>query len=190
MNTSQAALIIASLTLLSSHALAASSTSCPEAFNQPYQKLHSSKSVNLCELTAGKVALVVNTASHCGYTKQFSGLEKLHQQFKDQGLVVIGVPSNDFRQEASDEAKTAKVCYQNYGVSFTMLAPQKVKGSSASELFKYLAEEHSSPRWNFNKYLLDQGGKVKQYYGSSTAPGSKKLGKALAELLESRTHLE
>jgi glutathione peroxidase len=186
MNASQAALVfVPFVTLLSSNALAESTTSCPEAFNQSYQKLHSSKTVNLCELTSGKVALVVNTASHCGYTKQFSGLEKLHQQFKDEGLVVIGVPSNDFRQEASDEAKTAKVCYQNYGVSFTMLAPQKVKGSSASPLFKYLAEKHSAPRWNFNKYLLDQDAEVKHYYGSSTTPASKKLGKALAELLES-----
>lgn len=156
---------------------------CPEALNQPYQKLHSSEAVNLCELIADKVALIVNTASHCGYTKQFSGLEKLHQQYQDKGLVVIGVPSNDFRQEASDEEKTAKVCYQNYGVSFTMLAPQRVKGSKASPLFAYLAENHSSPRWNFNKYLLDQQSEVRHYYGSSTTPSSKKLLSSIGKLL-------
>lgn len=157
---------------------------CPDALNQSYQKLHSNETVNLCELTAGKAVLLVNTASHCGYTKQFSGLEKLHKQYQDKGLVVIGVPSNDFRQEASNEAQTAKVCYQNYGVSFTMLAPQKVKGSSASPLFKYLAEDHPAPRWNFNKYLLDRQAKVSDHFGSSTKPNSKKLLSSLTPLLK------
>ena len=163
---------------------AVADAACPAAFNQPYKKLHSSETVNLCELTAGKAVLLVNTASHCGYTKQFSGLEKLHKKYQDKGLVVIGVPSNDFRQEASDEAKTAKVCYQNYGVSFTMLAPQKIKGSSASPLFKYVAENHPAPRWNFNKYLLDRQANVSDYFGSSTKPNSKKLLSSLTPLLK------
>jgi len=101
---------------------------CADIFDQSFPKLHSSKNVNLCELTAGKTVLVVNTASKCGYTPQFEQLQTLYQQYSDQEFTVIGFPSNDFRQEESNEKKIADICYKNFGVEFTMVQPVHVKG--------------------------------------------------------------
>ena len=98
---------------------------CPEFLNHNLRKLHSQDTVNLCEVAAGKPLLIVNTASHCGYTSQFTGLEQLHEAYKDRGLVVVGFASNDFRQEAKDESEAAAICYKNYGVTFTMMAPTR-----------------------------------------------------------------
>lgn len=95
---------------------------CPEYLNQGIKKLHSEKTLNICEAFAGKLLLIVNTASYCGYTPQFSGLEKLHKAYKDKGLVVLGFASNDFNQEAKDDKEIANVCFINYGVTFEMFA--------------------------------------------------------------------
>src|SRR5690606_11788486 len=98
-------------------AAAAVADECPEYLQGEYRKLHSSDSVNLCELMAGKTALVVNTASHCGFTPQFEALEAVHQAYQAKGLVVLGVPSDDFKQAAETEAEEATICFTNYGVS-------------------------------------------------------------------------
>jgi glutathione peroxidase len=158
-------------------------SACPEYLQGEYRRLHSDESVNLCELTEGKVVLVVNTASHCGFTKQFKGLEQAHQTYQDKGLVVVGFASDDFNQEAKDEEEAASICYVNFGVSFTMLAPTSVKGENANPLFKALAQATEEPAWNFNKYLLDREGKVVEHYGSMTAPDAKKLTRKIEELL-------
>lgn len=170
---------MAVLLALSSGAFAA----CPDYLQGEYRKLHSSDQVNLCQLVENKPVLVVNTASHCGFTKQFKGLEAVHQRYQNEGLVVIGFASNDFDQEAKDEAEAADICFTNFGVSFTMIAPTHVKGEGANALFAELADQAGAPKWNFNKYLLDRQGKLIEHFGSSTAPDSKKLTGAIEKIL-------
>lgn len=146
-------------------------------------KLHSSSEVSLCELMSQRPVLIVNTASHCGFTGQFAGLEQLHQRYRDEGLVVVGVPSNSFNQEAKSAAKTAEVCYKNYGVSFTMTEALAVRGDQAHALFKHLGSETQPPQWNFSKYLVDRDGKVRAYFPSHVAPDDAQLNEAIKNLL-------
>lgn len=167
-------------TLVGSTAVAAA---CPAYLDHSMRKLHSKEQLNLCEVQAGKPMLVINTASHCGYTRQFKGLEALYQQYRDRGLNVVGFASDDFRQEAKDEAKAAEVCYVNYGVTFTMLAPSHVKGANANPVFSELANQTQAPSWNFNKYLVDGSGKVVGHFGSNTSPDSKVLQAAIESVL-------
>lgn len=134
-------------------------------------KLNSSQEHDLCALTAGKTVLIVNTASFCGYTPQFKGLEALYQRYKDEGLVVLGFPSDDFNQEAEDAAEIAEVCFINYGVNFPMTSEIKVKGSAAHPIFKVLASK-GEPLWNFNKYLISKQGEVLAHYDSNVTPES------------------
>jgi glutathione peroxidase len=175
-----AAALIGTVALSSASAPAAL---CPSFLNHDFKKLHSSESINICKAYAGKPLLLVNTASHCGYTPQFKGLEEIHEKYRGRGLVVIGFPSDDFNQEAHDQAETAQVCYVNYGVTFTMLAPLPVTGDAANVVFKELARQSSAPTWNFNKYLLSADGKVARYFDSSTPPDSPEFESAIEELL-------
>ncbi len=154
---------------------------CPEFLDQEMRKLHSKDQVKLCEVVDNKPVLIINTASHCGFTKQFKGLEALHQRYGDD-LAVVGFASNDFRQEAKDEAEAAEVCYVNYGVTFTMIAPSHVKGDDANPVFRELARQTEEPSWNFNKYLVDRDGKV-THFGSRTAPDDKALTAAIESVL-------
>lgn len=156
---------------------------CPEYLDNSMRKLHSKAEVNLCSAYAGQPMLLVNTASHCGYTPQFKGLEAVYQQYKDQGLVVVGFASDDFRQEDDDEAKAADICYVNYGVTFTMLAPSHVRGEAANPVFQELARQTSAPSWNFNKYLINANGEVVEHFGSSTKPESESLHSAIETVL-------
>lgn len=134
---------------------------------------------NLCEAYGGKVVLVVNTASHCGYTPQYEGLEKLYKDYKDKGLVVLGFPSNDFMQEWGSEETVQKFCQANYGVSFPMYGKTAVRGSDANPLFKSLKDASGdAPSWNFNKYLVGRDGKV-IHYASTVTPDSAELLKAI-----------
>ncbi len=158
--------------------------SCPAYLNQTFRKLHSSQSVNLCSEFANRPMLIVNTASHCGFTPQFKGLEAVNAKYKGRGLVVIGFASDDFNQEAKDEAEAADTCFLNYGVTFTMLAPQHVKGADANPVFKELARQSSEPKWNFNKYLVSADGKVQQYFDSRVAPESAEFQGAVEKLLK------
>ncbi len=156
-----------------------SAFACPEYLQGEYRKLHSKDSVNICELMENKTVLVVNTASHCGFTSQFKELEALHKKYKDKGLVVVGFASDDFKQEDADEEKAAEICYLNYGVTFTMLAPTHVTGEQANPVFKALAAQAKEPKWNFNKYLVGKDGKLVEYFGSMTKPDSPKLAAAI-----------
>ena len=119
----------------------AAAADCPAYLDRELPRLRSSETINICKAHAGQPLLIVNTASHCGYTPQFSGLQALHEKYRDRGLVVIGFPSNSFRQEAQDEAETAEICYINYGVKFTMLAESPVTGPQANPVFRELARQ-------------------------------------------------
>jgi glutathione peroxidase len=156
---------------------------CPAFLKTEFKRLRSAEKLNLCEAYAGKPLLIVNTASHCGYTSQFEGLEALHQKYRVRGLVVLGFPSDDFRQEAADEAEVAEVCFVNYGVKFPMFAPSSVTGAKANPVFRELARQAREPSWNFNKYLVSPEGKVVAVFGSSVKPESKELNAAIEKLL-------
>ncbi len=135
------------------------------------RKLNSQETVNLCTEYGGKTLLIVNTASYCGYTPQFEGLEALYSDYKDRDFVVLGFPSHDFNQEDSDEGKTAELCELTYGVKFPMFEPISVKGDDADPMYRMLkASTGKAPSWNFNKYLIDSSGEKIIHYPSSTKP--------------------
>ena len=125
---------------------------------------------------AGQVALVVNTASECGYTPQFAGLEELYSSYSDQGLVVLGFPCNQFGgQEPGHEAQIGEFCERNYGVTFPMFAKVQVNGAEAHPLYDWLKSEKrglmgAKIKWNFTKFLVGRDGAVLKRYGSSTKP--------------------
>jgi glutathione peroxidase len=185
MKTTFSILLSTAMTLGSATALAAEN--CSALLHYTLPKLHSKDKVDLCQQFGGKPLLIVNTASHCGFTKQFKGLEQLNQKYKDRGLAVIGFPSDDFFQEANDEAETAGVCYKNYGVTFTMTSPIAVRGSDAHPIFKALAEQSAAPKWNFFKYVVDANGKVVAQFGSRTEPDDAELIKAIESVLPATT---
>jgi glutathione peroxidase len=156
---------------------------CPAFLKHNFKRLRSSQSINLCTEYAGRPLLIVNTASHCGYTPQFKGLEALHQKYKARGLVVVGFPADDFKQEAKDDAETAEVCYVNYGVTFTMLSPSAVTGRAANSVFQELGRRSSAPSWKFNKYLVSAYGTIVQRFDSRIRPDSVELQQAIEQLL-------
>lgn len=156
---------------------------CPAFLDYDLPKLHSKDTVNLCDVAADKPLLVVNTASHCGYTRQFEGLEALHQQYKDQGLMVVGFASNDFNQEAQTEEEANRVCRENFGVTFTMIAPSYVTGQRANPIFQEINKQSTQPGWNFSKYLIQPDGTVVASFPSKVEPGSAELTEAIESLL-------
>lgn len=173
------ALSLIVLTLLSGSALA----DCPAWLDHETGKLHSQERLNLCALTEGKAVLIVNTASRCGFTPQFKGLQALYERFNDQGFTVIGFPSDSFRQAARDEEEAAEVCYVNFGVTFPMTSTLPVLGEQAHPVFQHLAAERGAPQWNFNKYLISRSGEVLQHFGSSVSPSDEQLINAIKSAL-------
>lgn len=161
----------------------AGAAECPAFLDHDQRKLHSSATINLCDIASDRPMLVVNTASHCGYTGQFAGLEALHKKYQAEGLVVVGFASDDFRQEAATESEAATVCFKNFGVTFTMIAPGPVTGADANPVFREIIAQSSAPRWNFTKYLIDQDGKVVQAFPSRTRPDDPELVRAVESLL-------
>ncbi len=141
--------------------------------------------INLQEAYAGKVILAVNTASGCGFTPQYDGLEELHQKYKDQGLVVLGFPSNDFYQEPKEGDEIVAFCRINYGVSFPIFKKSAVKGSKANAFYKNLAFAYQgkAPKWNFFKYLIDQNQNVVALYPSHEKPLGGQLEQDIKKLL-------
>lgn len=147
-------------------------------------KLRTNQIVEFENTFSGKVLLVVNTASQCGFTPQFKGLEALYQKYKAQGLEIVGFPSADFNQEFKDSEKTASICYENYGVTFTMMEESSIRGDSANDFYAWLiAQDGKSPQWNFNKYLLDSDGNYIAYFGSRSEPLGGDLEKEIQKLL-------
>ena len=152
---------------------AASSASCPRVLQHTLARLQDEKPQALCQY-AGQVVVVVNTASFCGFTPQYKGLEALHAKYKDRGLVVLGFPSNDFSQEPESNAKIADFCDNTFGVKFPMFVKTTVRGADASPLFKQLAEQTgTSPKWNFYKYVISRDGKDIKSFSSMTGPQDK-----------------
>ena len=144
--------------------------SCPAVLKHTFNRLQDEAPQDLCQY-AGKVVLVVNTASYCGFTKQYKGLEKLYAKYAPRGLVVLGFPSNDFKQEDADAKKIADLCYNTYGVKFPMFVSTVVSGDKANPLYSELIKATGNqPKWNFNKYLIDRNGKVIDYFPSKVAP--------------------
>lgn len=136
---------------------------------------------------AGQPMLIVNTASRCGFTPQYAGLQALWDEHRERGLVVLGVPSNDFgRQEPGGREEIAGFCTANYGVSFPMADKVPVRGREAHPLFRWLGEQGgvlSRPRWNFYKYLVGRDGRLLTWFGSTTPPGSARLRAAVVRAL-------
>ncbi len=139
---------------------------------------------------AGKVVMIVNTASECGLTPQLGELEELYQHFKDQGFEVLAFPSNQFgEQEPLEGEEIGAFCQKNYGVNFPVFEKTEVKGKEASDLFQFLSRKKlngvltSTPKWNFHKYLVDKEGKLVDFYYSTTSPIAEKVIKKIEELL-------
>ncbi len=148
---------------------------CPALLNHTFPRLQDEKPQSLCQYS-GKVLLVVNTASYCGFTNQYQGLEDLHARYKDRGLVVLGFPSGDFFQEKKSNEEIAEFCENTFGVKFPMFAKSSVRGSDASPFYKQLAQQSGvSPKWNFYKYLIGRDGRVVAAYASTTGPSDRKL---------------
>ena len=150
--------------------------SCPRLLDQRFNRLQDDAPQDLCKY-AGKVLLVVNTASYCGFTSQYEGLEALYAKYAPKGLVVLGFPSNDFGgQEPGDSKQIADFCYNTYGVKFPMFSKSSVAGKNANPLHAKLAEiTGTTPKWNFYKYLIGRDGKVIGSYSSLVTPDDKKL---------------
>jgi glutathione peroxidase len=164
-------------------AQAVDAPSCPATLQHTFDRLQDEKPQSLCQYS-GKVLLVVNTASYCGFTSQYKGLEDLHARLKDRGLVVLGFPSNDFAQETGNNRQIADFCENTFGVKFPMFAKSSVTGAQASPFFRQLAEAtRQKPRWNFYKYLIGRDGKVVGAYSSMTGPDDKGLKREIERLL-------
>jgi len=143
---------------------------CPPILQHTFPRLQDEKPQALCQYT-GKVVLVVNTASFCGFTPQYKGLEALDSKYRSRGLVVLGFPSNDFSQETGTNKEIAEFCESTFGVKFPMFAKSSVRGAEANALFKELAQASgTTPKWNFYKYLISREGKVVESYSSMTSP--------------------
>ncbi len=133
-----------------------------------------------------KVVLLVNTASYCGFTKQYDDLQKLWSQYKSKGLIVLGVPSNSFNQEKKKNSEIKKFCEINFNINFPLTTLTEVKGNNAHEVFKWAKENHGKsaiPKWNFHKLLINKMGKIEETYSSLTKPTSKKIISKIESLL-------
>ena len=167
--------------------LRVANASCPELLNHEFPKLQDDTPQNLC-MYKNSVVLVVNTASFCGFTKQYEGLENLYKKYKTKGLVVLGFPSGNFRdQEYSSNKKIAEFCKNTYGVKFPMFAKSNVIDTGdtlANPLFKKLSALAEPPRWNFHKYLISRDGAFHKSFSSFTSPTSKSVVREIEILLK------
>ena len=160
--------ITLALALSAAPAMACDST----LLDQDFRKLAADETVNLCEAYEGQVVLVVNTASKCGNTPQYDGLEKLYDEYGDAGLVVLGFPSNDFMgQEPGTEEQIEEFCRLTYGVEFPMFEKTTVKGDAAHPFYRQLADASGTyPTWNFHKYLIGRNGELLAEFSPRTKP--------------------
>lgn len=163
--------------------VAPASAQCPSLLQQNFLRLQDEKPQSLCQYS-GKVLVVVNTASFCGFTSQYEGLEALYARYKDKGLVVLGFPSNDFAQETGSNKDIADFCENTFGVKFPMFAKSSVAGKDANPLFKQLAAKTgTTPRWNFYKYVVSRDGQSVTSFNSMAAPSSRQFVKEIEKQL-------
>jgi len=163
---------------------AAASRVCPALLQHKFARLQDEVPQDLCQY-AGKAVLVVNTASFCGYTSQYEGLEALYAKYQRRGLVVLGFPSNDFgEQEPGSSKQIADFCFNTYGVKFPMFAKTVVAGDARNPFYAALFKATGqAPKWNFHKYLLDRDGKVLGSYASKVTPDNAALLAAIEQAL-------
>lgn len=158
-------------------------STCPVLLDRTVARLQDDVPQRLRQY-AGQVLLVVNTASHCGYTGQYQGLESLYERFRGRGFVVLGFPSNDFgQQEPGGNRQIADFCFNTFGVKFPMFAKTTVSGAKASPFYAALAQQAGGPRWNFHKYLIGRDGRVIASYPSAVEPQDKALIAAIEKQL-------
>jgi glutathione peroxidase len=158
---------------------------CSENLDFQVRTLNGDRVVNLCNEYDGKVVMVVNTASKCGFTGQYEGLEKLYKDHKEDGLVILGFPSNDFGgQEPGTEKQIQEFCINTYAVKFPMFQKTRVKQHHADPLYKKLGDQAGYPAWNFHKYLIDRKGNVVESFNSRVEPTSEKMMTRLQALLD------
>nr|WP_183959923.1 glutathione peroxidase [Chiayiivirga flava] len=171
--------VVAALLLASAPAWA-----CPDLLNRDYRPLAGKQPTSLCQYE-GKVLLVVNTASKCGFTPQYEGLEALHARLAERGFAVLGFPSNDFMgQEPGSEAEIQEFCTLTYGVKFPMFEKVHVVGDEVTPLYRDLEQATGeAPGWNFHKYLIDRSGKPVGSFGSRTKPDDAALLERIEALL-------
>lgn len=180
------ALLLAATLAPAARAADAPPAACPALLQHTFPRLQDEKPQPLCQY-AGKVLLVVNTASYCGFTPQYEGLEKLHARYRERGLVVLGFPSNDFKQEKASNKEIADFCENTFGVRFPMFAASAVRGKDANPLYRQLeAQTGRAPLWNFHKYLVGRDGKVIAHYSSLTRPDDADLVRAIEQQLVAR----
>ena len=154
--------------------------------NHTFPRLQDEKAQSLCQYS-GKVALVVNTASYCGFTPQYKGLEALHARYKDRGLVVLGFPSNDFSQETGSNKDIAEFCESTFGVKFPMFSKSSVTGAQANPLFRQLAKTTgTAPGWNFHKYLISRDGRTVTSFNSQIDPEDRAFVREVEKLLAAK----
>lgn len=164
----------------------ASEPGCPNLLQHRFDRLQDEKPQSLCQYRGG-VVLVVNTASFCGFTRQYEGLEALHARYQSRGLTVLGFPSNDFgQQEPGDNRTIAEFCENTFGVKFPMFSKTTVTGRDANALYQQLAERTGErPRWNFHKYLIARDGQTVRSYASKVSPQDPAFLKEVEKLLSS-----
>jgi glutathione peroxidase len=164
---------------------AADTSACSGLLQHSFLRLQDEKPQSLCQYQ-GKVVVVVNTASFCGFTPQYQGLEALYAKYKDRGLVVLGFPSNDFSQETGSNKEIADFCENTFGVKFPMFTKTSVSGKDANPLFRQLAAKTgTTPRWNFYKYVIARDGISAVSFNSLTAPESRQFVQEIEKQLTS-----
>lgn len=167
---------------------AATAAACPALLQHRFDRLQDEKPQSLCQYS-GQVVLVVNTASFCGFTGQYEGLEALYTQYKSRGLVVLGFPANDFgRQEPGNNQAIADFCENTFGVKFPMFSKTSVVGREANPLYKQLAQRTGeTPQWNFHKYLIGRDGQTVRSYPSTLDPKNPSLVKDIERFLSTKS---
>ncbi|MGB4812190.1 MAG: glutathione peroxidase [Methylophilaceae bacterium] len=169
--------LVATMSLITSASVFAAD--CPALLNHQFKTLQG-KQINLCDYI-GKPILVVNTASKCGFTPQFDKLEGLYSRYKDKGLLVIGFPSNDFKQELTSNTEIGSFCKMTYGVKFPMVSKGSVRGENANPFYKQLAKASGTePQWNFHKYVISIDGKTVNSFDSMVEPDDVAIFKRIA----------